>query len=106
VLVLLQSVTEASEECRQALLKLVPLETPVEAEAGGAEGAVEEQNAAMQLTSDYVDDSFNGWVIKELLALTENSPSPNVKWFAARYTTRHAHDTHTTRTRTRTRIRN
>ncbi|ELR21249.1 HEAT repeat-containing protein [Acanthamoeba castellanii str. Neff] len=84
VLVLLQSVTEASEECRQALLQLAPLEAPAEAEVGGAEGAVEEHNAAMQLTSDYVDSSISGWAVKELLALTENSSSPNVKWFAAR----------------------
>jgi hypothetical protein len=78
VLVLLQSVTETSEELRQAVRRLVP-HAPQSTAAGDEEKAVD------KMDNDDHEVAASSWATKELLSLVEMSPSPNVKWFGARY---------------------
>jgi hypothetical protein len=88
VLVLLQSVTETSEELRQAVRRLVP-HAPQSTAAGDEEKAVDKMD-----NDDHDKVAASSWATKELLSLVEMSPSPNVKWFGARYPRSRAH-THT-----------
>jgi hypothetical protein len=84
VLVLLQSVTETSEELRQAVRRLAP-------HAPQPTTAAEEEKVVDKMDNDDDKVAASSWATKELLSLVEMSPSPNVKWFGARYPRSRAH---------------